>query len=280
MEDPKRTEEKSSESAVNPPIHCAGTIGIVVSNFNDPFFGKVIQQIQTLAYEQEYALTLTGFLHSEPDDRDLQPLFDNPVDGLIVLGTDLIAKWLEKFQHLPVARIGHGSEHEKSVCITINEDYAANLLVNHLVESGKKKLLFIATDTHVHQLRCDAFERVAFERGVELDIRQSPEGDPYDIGVKMAAAVDISEIDALLCTNDKMAMGALHTLNERGIHVPKDLVVTGFDDIYGASRFIPSITTIQQPIAEMVATAVDVTIEKLSPAHINLPSRLVIRRSA
>ena len=266
--------------ATNPVGKGTQTIGVVVSNFNDPFFGKVIKQIQTLAYEKEYLLTLAGFLNNEPNDRDLKPLFDNSIDGLIVLGTDLKAEWLERFQNIPVARIGHGRENEKSVCITIDEYYAANLIINHLVDSGRKKLLLISTDTHVHQLRSEAFERVALERSVELTIRQSPQGDPHDVGVRMATEVDVAEIDALICTNDQMAMGALYTLKERDIHVPNNLVVTGFDDIYEASRFIPSITTIQQPIAEMVTTAIDAIIKKSPPAHIDLPSSLVVRRSA
>ncbi|HKL20692.1 MAG TPA: LacI family DNA-binding transcriptional regulator, partial [Tichowtungia sp.] len=88
------------------------TLGVVVYDFNDPFFGALIEQLQMRAHEHGYSLMLAGFLNRIPDEKDLQPLHKHALDGLIVIGTDLHADWLRDFEHLPVARIGHGAADE------------------------------------------------------------------------------------------------------------------------------------------------------------------------
>ena len=61
------------------------TIGVAVYDFNDPFFGTLIQQLQIQAHAHDYSLVLAGFLNRTPDEQDLQPLHKHSIDGLIVL---------------------------------------------------------------------------------------------------------------------------------------------------------------------------------------------------
>jgi DNA-binding LacI/PurR family transcriptional regulator len=83
-------------------------------------------------------------------------------------------------------------------------------------------------------------------------------------------------VDALICATDQVAMGALHTLNGDGQHI----AVTGFDDIEAARQFIPAVTTIRQPIAEMARAAMNAIIENTAPNKISLLPELKIRRSS
>lgn len=251
------------------------TLGVVVYDFKDPFFGALIKQLQIQAREHGHSLMLAGFLNRVPDEKDLQPLHKHALDGLIVIGTDLDAAWLRDFEHLPVARIGHGAPGETSACVAVDENAAARLLINHLVETGRKQPLLLCADLPAHHLRRVAVETAARDAGLPLSVVLSPERDAFKAGGTTAANLPAGT-DALICATDQVAMGALHTLNGNG----KNIAVTGFDDIEAAGQFTPAITTIRQPIAAMARAAMDAIIENSGSEKISLPPELIIRRSS
>ena len=91
------------------------TIGVVVYDFKDPFFGTVVHHLQALAFEEGYTLVLAGFRNRVPDDRDLQPLLKFNLDGIIAVGSDLSEDWMSRFDSLPRARIGVGNDAVESL---------------------------------------------------------------------------------------------------------------------------------------------------------------------
>jgi LacI family transcriptional regulator len=256
------------------------TIGVVVYDFKDPFFGSIIEQLQIQARSHDYSLVLAGFLNRTPSEQDLQPLYKHSIDGLILVGSGLKPEWLNKFKNIPVARIGHGEENEPSVRVAVDENQSAQLLIDHMVQAGRKNLMYIYADSPTHQLRCEAMIHAAASKGIKLTTCQATENKSYEAGVSVVKELDPSATDALICANDQVAMGALNALNARGIDVPNTISVTGFDDIDAATQFIPSITTIQQPIDEMVATAVHDVVKKSPPSQIDFAAKLITRQSA
>lgn len=251
------------------------TIGVVVYDFKDPFFGAMIEQLQVQTHKHSYSLVLAGFLNRHPDEQDLQPLYKHAIDGLIVIGTDLDARWLEHFHQLPVARIGHGAPNEPSVCVTVDEDAAARQLVSHLIKTGRKNLMFISADLPAHRLRYNAVAKAATEAGINFSATQSPTRDAFEAGVQAAGALP-DETDGLICATDQVAIGALHILNDK----TKNIAVTGFDDIEAARQFTPAVTTVRQPIAAMATAAIEAITQKKPPAKLTLEPELVVRKSA
>lgn len=256
------------------------TIGVVVYDFKDPFFGSIIEQLQIQAREHNYSLVLAGFLHRTPDEQDLQPLYKHAIDGLIVIGTDLHADWLTNFPHLPIVRIGHGGPNEPSVRVTIDEHESARLLIDHLIQNGRKNMLYFSADLPAHRLRQKAFENVAANRKIVFSFRQSTEREAFEAGIQTACEPLPPGVDALICATDQVAMGALNTLSKNGIAVPNHLSVTGFDGIAAAKQFVPSITTIYQPINEMVSAAMGVVVQKTPPGCHFVTPRLIVRQSS
>jgi LacI family transcriptional regulator len=96
-----------------------------------------------------------------------------------------------------------------------------------------------------------------------------------DAGVELPRAV--------VCANDQTALGVMHALARRGIDVPRDVAVTGFDDVPVARHLHPPLTTVRQPIQELGATAFDILYSRISGSggllDIVLPVRLVVRES-
>jgi len=257
------------------------TIGVAVYDFNDPFFGALIQQIQIQAHEYNHSLMLAGFLSRIPDEQDLQALHKHSIDGLIILGSDTEAQWLHDFRQLPVARIGHGSVMEKSVRITIDEGDAARQLVEHLSVRGKKKLIYISDPLPAHHLRQVALKNAATAADMRFTSVLYEQKDPFDAGLQATKQLLETALDAvaLVCATDQIAMGALHALDDAGIDVPGQVAVTGFDDIPAASQFIPPLSTVHQPFAEMVQQAFQAIMEPSRPQAILFPGELVVRRT-
>jgi LacI family transcriptional regulator len=254
------------------------TIGVTVYDFKDPFFGALIKQIQTQAHEHNYSLILAGFLNRIPDEQDLQSLHKYSIDGLIVIGTDLDANWLHHFQHLPVARIGHSDPTEESVRVTVDENQSAELLINHIIETGHKRPMYISADLPAHRIRRTALKHAAEKYGIELLTEESTEREAFSAGMKIARNLKC-DTDALICATDLVAMGALHALHSAGISVPNQIVITGFDDIAAAEQFIPSITTIRQPIEQIVEAAFNAVINSERPKELLHPGKLIIRQT-
>jgi LacI family transcriptional regulator len=254
------------------------TIGVAVYDFNDPFFGALIKQIQIQAHEHNYSLILAGFLNRNPDEQDLQALHKHALDGLIVIGTDLNATWLDHFQDLPVTRIGHGGPDEQSVRVTVDEDQAAHLIINHLIAAGRKHPVYLCANLPAHRIRQQAFERAAANCGIALHAEQFPGRDAFDAGLQLAPLH--RGADALICATDQVAMGALNALHIVGTRVPQNMAVTGFDDITAAGSFIPALTTIRQPIKQIVETAFAATVQPAKPQNILLPGELIVRETA
>jgi LacI family transcriptional regulator len=257
------------------------TIGVAVHDFNDPFFGALIKQIQIQAHEHNHSLLLAGFLNRIPDEQDLQALHKHAMDGLIVLGSDADARWLSNFSHLPIARIGHGAAAERSVRVTIDEASAAGKLIGHLISRKCTSAVYLSCSLHSHKIRQLALESASSE-SLRLNSLQSSGIDGFNAGMELTKQlISRTEMpDALICATDLIAIGALHALHDAGIAVPGKIAVTGFDGIAAAEQFIPSITTIRQPITDMVRIAVENVVEKKHSAQITLQAELIVGESA
>lgn len=254
----------------------SNTIGVVVYDFQDPFFGAIIEQLQAQAHEQGYSLVLAGFKGRHPEASDLAPLHKHAIDGLIVIGSAERADWLEPFSSLPVARIGHGHPSEESVRIAVDETDAARRLLGHLASKGVGKCAYIGSNLFAHSLRYRALEKVAGEMGLEVE-NHVWANDGFDAGVQAARnLLSGNERDiAFVCATDLIAMGALHSLYDIGISLP----VTGFDDIPSAGHFIPSLTTFHQPIRRMSAQAFEAIIGGREPCVLYVDGSFIARES-
>lgn len=258
------------------------TIGVVVYDFNDPFLGALIKQIQIQAHEHNYSLVLAGFLSRIPDEQDLQSLHKHAIDGVIVLGSDdAEAPWLKSFSHLPVARIGHGAPTEGSFRITVDDVDAATQLIKHLIDRNRRHPVFIGAPLPAHRLRRTAFEQAAKASGIEIHTIMSTDKDAVGAGRDCARRVleTLPDTDALLCANDRVAIGALQTLHETQCEVPRRIAVTGFDGIAAAQQFIPAITTIEQPLQEIVRRAFKAIFEPSQNTETLLPGRFIARQT-
>ena len=252
------------------------TIGVVVYDFKDPYFSSAIDYLQEQAHEHGYSLLLVGFRNRYPDRTDLLPLHKHQIDGVIALGSDAEFGWLKDFRNIPVARIGHGDSHEKTVRIITDEKQAADKLIKYITETGHKSLICIKQPIQVYEQRCEFFTEAAKKYGTKITSVSSKEKEPFEAGFEIAQKHINSDNlpDVFVCACDRIALGAASALIRNGIKKP---IVTGFDDIPATRQSYPPITTIRQPLRKMAAEAFKAIIEKKKPQLITLPGKLIVR---
>ncbi len=219
-------------------------------------------------------------------------------DGVILLGTSLsshegmsaISPLIFNFASLPIVSIG--LDIGKGCTILVNNADGMAKVTEHLLDVHHfKKFAYISGPEHNKeaQLRLRTFKEVLTKRHLHL----APEmlvwgGFTESSGEKAAAElidknkVDIRSVDVVVCANDSMAVGAMDEFKRRGIRVPHDVAVVGFDDIEAARYGDSPLTTVQQPLILQGEQAVERVLSSFGgmvTGTIEVSPKLVVRRS-
>lgn len=186
-------------------------------------------------------------------------------------------------------RIAPGTERQDGLDVITTDREAGAEMVRHLLTLGHRHIAFIAGDPdHLAMMRRLDGARDALEAWTgepcELTVRQG--FSTFDSGVR--AALDLLSMQppptAIFAANDDMAAGVIFEAQERGLRIPDDISITGFDDTLLASRIWPGLTTVRQPIRRMGETAADILIDRVMgrnvAARAPIPTELIVRRSS
>jgi LacI family transcriptional regulator, galactose operon repressor len=211
-------------------------------------------------------------------------------DGLILHDRMLSAVGIARLADMvPVVTLA-GSPTPASLNVRCDNESGIRALVRHLaIDHGYRSLGFVSgrSDSPDSKTRSRAFETEAAAAGAEIDSGADWQGNYSAAG---GANVIDSLLDAgrklpraILCANDQTALGVIHALAQRGIRVPQDVAITGFDDVPVARHLHPPLTTIRQPMQELGATAFEVLYSRISagggPADTVLGVELIVRES-
>ncbi len=161
---------------------------------------------------------------------------------------------------LPIAQVATGMPAAFANAVTINDEQAAHAITAYLVTQGHRRIGIITGNTNqsVSALRRAGYERALREAGLAVDGRLVARGDfSYRSGLEAAESLLArrAKPTAIFASNDDMAAATVAIAHRRGLAVPHDLSVCGFDDTAMASTTWPEITTIRQPVIEMARRA-------------------------
>jgi DNA-binding LacI/PurR family transcriptional regulator/serine phosphatase RsbU (regulator of sigma subunit) len=215
------------------------------------------------------------------------------LDGVIVgastmgcvQGSSELDALVQRFPDLPVCVIG--VEVPGTLSVRIDNESAMYELTRHLLAHGRRRIAFIGAPGPEARARWEAVRRAHREEGREVDPDLVVEGDFEIASGRQAVARWFANgerpCDAIVAANDWMALGALEALQQRGLRVPEDVALTGFDDIDEARFTIPALTTIQQPIRQLGFEATRLIARALrgedGPRVVHLPTFIEYRRS-
>ncbi len=188
---------------------------------------------------------------------------------------------------IPFVRLADRDMPGETGHVSMDDERAASEMTDYLISLGHRRIGFIAgpKDHTSSQLRETGFRASLDRHGIPLEPDLMARGDFHFESALRAAEGMLSAgapPTAIFASNDDMAAGVLAVAYRRGIRIPADLSVAGFDDTPLASVVVPSLTTIYQPIREMAAQAASILLGKADMvpvvSHV-LPHRLVVRES-
>ena len=230
------------------------TIGVVVYDFKDPFFSDFVGTLQDKLHIRGYSTILVGFSDRQIDERDLTPLRQHILDAVIILGSDFSGSVHQDIQVAPIFRVGHTVSGEETMSYCPDEKQAAEELGEYVHSLDCRRVLILGADLPNHTIRAEAMNTAFIEKG--LDVRMAVlEGKPlFDAGRLYASEIcDRGDLpDVVVATVDQIALGVMKGFLQRGITIPDDVRITGFDDIHISSQFFPSLTTFTQPMGDVV----------------------------
>lgn len=258
-------------------------IGVFTAELDDAYQTAVLRGIETRA--RGLGMGVISFVGhridspfgSEATANVVYRLADRKnVDGLIVVSTTIatfldaegLAAFFSARTEMPQVSVGLKVPGISS--ITVNGSEAVGGMVRHLVrDHGRTRFALIGGPRGHSEAdeRQQAFLAALAEEGVPFDEKMTANGDFIRRSGAGAARTLLGrggDFDALFCMNDRMAFGALDTLQESGLRVPEDVSVIGFDGIEESRYVSPPLTTVLQPLHELGASAVDMLVEAIN----------------
>ena len=264
----------------------AGVLGVVAADLEDPFFGPAVAELMRQSHAAGYALSLAGLDARETVSPDLGLLLQQDLAGLVVVGGGPVP-WAGDFlaRGLPVVRIGAGPAPAGVRQVALDEEAAIRSLVDHLQSLGHRELGFVGADQDVHRARGRLFLRELRARGLPAGRARVAFGPASVLEAGGAGCRRLLDgwrgalPTALLCSSDAVALGVLRELADRGLRVPDDMSVTGLDDLALARLATPPLTTVRQPVADLVRSALARVATPAGPMTEPFPGGLVPRGS-
>jgi LacI family transcriptional regulator len=259
--------------------------------FADAYFGELISGICDRAGKMGYKVILEQAKPEFIREREHIEIFERRyVDGILALGCNDRHQFLKDFSggQYPLVVVDNYFNQWKLDHVVCDYRSGAEQVMNYLIQLGHRKIGLINAAQEIRTSR-DIFEvyRTKLEgAGVAPLPKWTADGKFTEEGGAHAAQAILegdSGITALFAGNDKMAVGALHYLNQKGVDVPGQMSVVGFDDLRHAAFVNPTLTTVHLPLYEVGALACERMIERVHGKvdHVaeKLPTHLVVRES-
>ncbi len=270
------------------------TLGLIVTDIQNPFFPELVQAADQAARALGYSILLGSAAYDEERAvHYLNLMVDRRVDGLIVASSQLSERSWQSLLNSPVPVVVVNAEAASLAVTVINSDNAAGgrLAAEHLIGLGHRRIAYIRGQVSftADLPRIEGFRRACRAAGLADEDTPEYRGDGQFEGGERAATELLAhrdDITAIACYNDMTAIGVLRALRSAGRRVPVDISVIGCDDISAASWVVPALTTIVQQKADMgrqaierLARAIDHPEQATVPKVLRLPMSLKVRES-
>jgi LacI family transcriptional regulator len=255
--------------------------------FADPFFASVVQGVALYLADTDYTLNMVIASEAKPEKTRAFLLGGNVAGALVVSHHAGDRSWTHLSDYLPMVFAGRPLGEGASYYVDVDNEAAAAGATRLLIERGRKHIATIAgpQDMPPGIDRVNGWKKAMAEAWLDDSLIQYGDFTLASGAKAMRRLLGTGRpVDGLFVANDQMAAGAYTVLHERGIRIPQDVAVVGFDDDSFATSVDPQLTTVHHPIIEMGKKMAEILvnlIEGKDPDRVTqIPTSLVVRESA
>jgi LacI family transcriptional regulator len=264
------------------------TIALLLPDITNPFFPELVKGVQTVADEHGHVLLLVdGAGDRARVAASMAVLRRKQVDGVIVVASALDGDADALFVGVPTVFLDR-TTNGPGASVSVDHEAGGYAATRHLIELGHRRIAHIAgpRDLEVSQRRLDGWRRACEEAGLPTHDALVASGDFLEEGGHRAGIELLDsgeEFSAVFAANDLSAIGFLALCAQRGVRVPDDLSLIGFDGIQLSRYTTPTLTTVAQPILELGARACNTLLQLIrgeeSQSRIVLANELTVGAS-
>ncbi len=264
------------------------TLALLLPDITNPFFPALVKGVQLLADERHYTLLLCNTAADpEREEEYLRVLRGKRVDGVILVGLKLNGQRIRRaLGEVPVVVLDRSVDLPGAAVVQVDHRGGATLAVRHLLELGHRDIAHVAGpgDLAVSRERLEGYREALSEAGLPYRPELVVEADFTEEGGYEAVQglCATGHVSAIFAANDLSAIGIMAALRERGLTVPDEVSVVGFDDIHLCAYTVPALTTIRQPAYAMGRRAAELLIDAVEggdPRGVTFEAELVVRGS-
>jgi DNA-binding LacI/PurR family transcriptional regulator len=279
--------------------HRSRSLGIIVSNVDDPFWSEVMHGVDDILHPAGYSFFVAATHRDKQREKDIvQLMVQRGVDGVILLAPQFSAEQSQLLRDygLPMVIVNNEGAGEYQYLIYNDDIYGIGLITRHLIELGHQNIAFLGNKSggRTNSERERGFREEMNAGGLIIRpefFYQASSGIPEggEEGGQYLLSLQ-NRPTAIICYNDYMAMGVYKCLRQTGLRIPQDISVTGFDDIKISDFLSPPLTTLHQfknklgggaatMMLEILESSQDLYATILSPKKVVVQGELVIRKS-
>lgn len=270
----------------------SNTIGLLVRDLGTSYIGEIARGIDTELAEGQYDLVLyTTHQRKMKEAAYVTALTRGLADGLLLILPRNPEAYLESLRekHFPYVLIDHQGIDNQGPAIGATNRQGAIEATDYLLRLGHRRIGFITGTLNLGcaQDRLDGYQAALTENGLAVDPDLIREGDflqPRGYTATQELLAQPQPPTAIFASNDVTAFGVMEAVRDRGLRIPEDISILGFDDIPQASNVHPPLTTVRQPLEQMGRVATQMLLRYIkdpeqSPERVELPTELVVRAS-
>lgn len=255
-------------------------IGVLVDSPVQYGPNSTLRALESAARHHGYMVSAVSFAQDGEADHveeGIAELVTQGIDGLCIIAPRFssLDKVRKKAPGLPTVVVQ--SDHATDMhTVAVDQAAGAKQAVEHLVELGHSSILHVAgpLDWYDSRVRAEAFAESLHRAGLHA---HSPIfGDwSSDSGYEVGKTFPLNEATAFFVSNDQMALGLIHGLHERGLRVPEDVSVVGFDDLPDARHFLPPLTTVRQNFAGLGVRIIELLMQTIEDPTAKFERQLI-----
>ena len=269
------------------------TLGAVIPTLFNPVFASSVGGFEMTLNELGYSAIISSTdYHLDREERQARILIERGAAGLMLMGAkhEPELRQLLAARDIPFVNTWIYDPRSKDPCIGFDNEHSGKVLVEYLAELGHTSFCMIAGVTDEND-RAAARVRGVREALLELNL-SLPETSVIECDYSVSGGREGFKTlmdrvhprpTAIVCGNDLQAFGAIFEAVAQGLEVPRDVSVTGFDDIEMASHVPPGLTTMHVPTWEMGVAAARFLVQhlagELGPTHVHMDAKLIVRGS-
>ncbi|ENQ3107853.1 transcriptional regulator, LacI family [Bacillus sp. 491mf] len=269
------------------------TVGVIIPDISNTFYAELARGIEDIATMYKYNIILSNSdQNKEKEFHLLNTMLGKQVDGIVFMGEDITDAHVEEFKKSPVPIVLAASFDEQNITPSVNIDYtqAAYDAMKHFLEKGHTRIAFVSgpyVDKSGSAKKLQGYKRALEEAGIAYDEELVVDGDyTYDSGMEALDKLwELAEKPtAVFVSSDEMALGVIHAMQDKGLNVPNDLEVLGFDNTRLALMVRPQLSTVVQPMYDIGAVAMRLLTKYMNKETVEdhtviLPHRIQFRKS-